>query len=132
MRLGAWAHERYLAGHRPILLPAQLAQHRIVTDLAQGEIARGFAQMSVPLPPEQIVFRSDDLLAQWGAVRAGLGIGFVSHYLASTDAQVKPVLPELPIPSIPMWLVAHREVRSVARVRAVFDWLAEALPLALK
>jgi DNA-binding transcriptional LysR family regulator len=33
----------------------------------------------------------------------------------------------LPIPGIPMWLVAHREVRTNARVKAVFDWLAQAL-----
>jgi DNA-binding transcriptional LysR family regulator len=103
----------------------------LITDLANGEVARGFALMGVPLPTDQVVFRSDDLLAQWGAVRAGLGIGFVSHYLASTDAHVKPILPDLPIPGIPMWLVAHREVRSVARMRAVFDWLGETLPGAL-
>ncbi len=131
VRLGVWAHERYLAAHPILLTPQQLVQHRLITDLNVGDIARGFARMGVPLPHEQIVFRSDDFLAQWGAVRAGLGIGFVSNYLARTDPQVKAVLPDLPIPGIPMWLVAHREVRSVARVRAVFDWLGDALPAAL-
>jgi DNA-binding transcriptional LysR family regulator len=105
-----------------------LRQHRLISDRQSGEIARGFAALGVPFPEQNVVFRSDDFLAQWGAVRAGLGIGFVSTYLAEADPDVVRLLPEVPIPGIPMWLVAHREVRTNARVKAVFDWLAVALP----
>jgi hypothetical protein len=38
------------------------------------------------------------------------------------------VLPSLKIPSMPCWLVAHREVRGSALVRRVFDFLAETIP----
>ena len=32
---------------------------------------------------------------------------------------------------LPMWLAVHREIRNSARIRAVFDFLAQALPAAL-
>ena len=66
---------------------------------------------------------------QWHAVRAGLGVGFIADYMARTDADVVPVLPGLlRIPSLPMWLAVHREIRTSQRIRSVFDFLAQALP----
>lgn len=41
------------------------------------------------------------------------------------------VLPTLSIPAQPIWLTVHREVRSKGRIRAVFDFLAQAVPQAL-
>ena len=51
----------------------------------------------------QFALRTDDFIAYWQAVRAGLGIGFVAHYMARTDPEVLPVLPALALPSLPIW-----------------------------
>jgi DNA-binding transcriptional LysR family regulator len=80
---------------------------------------------------EHFAFRSDDLIVVWQAVRGGLGIGFVSEHLIRTDPAVVPVLPKLMIEPIPVWLAVHKEVRTSTRIRAVYDFLAEALPGAL-
>ena len=77
---------------------------------------------------EAFAFRSDDLIAYWEAVRAGLGVGFVADYLARTDNQLVPLLPALKIPPIPIWLTVHREIRTSPRIRAVYDFLAAAIP----
>ena len=78
------------------------------------------------------MLRTDDFIVQWQAVRAGLGIGFLADYMARSDPDVRPVLAgALPIPALPMWLAVHREIRTNPRIRAVYDLLAEALPLAL-
>ena len=61
-------------------------------------------------------------------VRAGIGIGFLGSYMARVDPALQAVLPDLPIPPLPMWLAVHREVRGNARIRAVYDYLAQALP----
>jgi DNA-binding transcriptional LysR family regulator len=61
-------------------------------------------------------------------VRAGLGIGFVARYMLREDPDVLPLLPGLRLPALPVWLVVHREIRSVRRVRAVYDALARELP----
>jgi hypothetical protein len=32
------------------------------------------------------------------------------------------------LPALPMWLTVHREIRTNQRIRAVYDFLAKALP----
>jgi DNA-binding transcriptional LysR family regulator len=59
-------------------------------------------------------------------------VGFVADYVARQDAQVQRVLPELPIDPLNIWLVVHREIRHSKRIRAVYDFLAQALPAALR
>jgi len=62
-------------------------------------------------------------------VRAGLGIGFCADYLARSDPDVLPVLADqIRIPPLPMWLAVHREIRTSTRIRAVYYFMADALP----
>jgi DNA-binding transcriptional LysR family regulator len=44
---------------------------------------------------------------------------------------VQRVLPDLGIPPLPVWLTVHREIRSSARIRAVYDFLVHAIPAVL-
>jgi DNA-binding transcriptional LysR family regulator len=60
----------------------------------------------------------------WEALRAGLGIAFVAHYLAATDVKVKRVVPQLRIPELPVWLTTHREIHGNPLIRRVYDFLA--------
>ena len=68
--------------------------------------------------------RSDDLIAQWAAVKAGLGVGFMGDYLLRSEPSVQLLLPDLELPQFPMWLTVHRELQTSVRIRAVYDFLA--------
>jgi DNA-binding transcriptional LysR family regulator len=130
--LGAFAHRAYLAGHAPLRQPLDLLQHDLIGSDADTSILQGFAAMGYPATREMFALRSDDFIVQWQAVRAGLGVGFVANYMACTDPDVLPVLAEqLKVPPLPMWLAVHREIRSNPRIRAVFDFLADAMPSVL-
>jgi DNA-binding transcriptional LysR family regulator len=72
----------------------------------------------------RFAFRSDDLIAQWAAVKAGLGVGFMADYLLRAEPSVQALLPSLQLPQFPMWLTVHRELQTSARIRAVYDLLA--------
>jgi DNA-binding transcriptional LysR family regulator len=61
-------------------------------------------------------------------LRVGLGVGFVAAFQMREDPDVVRVLPDLPLPRPPVWLVVHREIRSSRRVRAMVDFLARELP----
>lgn len=126
--VSACAHRDYLARRGVPQRPADLLQHELVGNDKVQEIYHGFAALGHPVGPEQFALRTDDLIAYWAAVRAGLGIGFVASYLLRNDPDLVPVLPDLPIPSLPVWLVVHREIRSSRRMRAVLDFLARELP----
>ena len=126
--VSACAHRDYLARRGVPQQPADLLQHDLVGNDKVQEIYHGFAALGHPVGPEQFALRTDDLIAYWAAVRAGLGIGFVASYLLRNDPDLVPVLPDLPLPSLPVWLVVHREIRTSRRIRAVVDFLARELP----
>lgn len=127
--VGAYAHSSYLTRHGALRLPTDLLQHALIGNDADTSILRGFQAMGYAVGPENFALRTDDFIVQWQAVRAGLGIGFVADYMARTDPDVVRVLPGvLKIPDLPMWLAVHREIRTNRRIRAVYDFMAEALP----
>lgn len=128
----ACAHRAYLARAGTPTHPHELMQHRLLGFDSSEDIVRGFRAMGHAITREHFAFRTDDMLAYWQAVRAGLGIGFVAAYVRASDADVVPVLPGLALPSLPIWLTVHREIRSSPRIRAVYDFLAQAVPPALQ
>ena len=124
----ACAHRHYLVRSGVPQMPVDLLEHELVGNDRAQNISRGFAAMGRPVGAEQFALRTDDMMAYWAAVRAGLGIGFVAEYLLRDDPDVVAVLPDLPLPAIPVWLVVHREIRTSRRIRAVIDFLARELP----
>ena len=127
--IGAYANRSYLARRSPIRQAADLFKHDLIGSDADTAILNGIRAMGFPASKDMFAFRTDDFMAQWYAVRAGLGIGFMASYMARTDPDVVPVLPDaLHIPPLPMWLAVHREIRTNQRIRLVYDFLASALP----
>lgn len=129
--LGTYAHRDYLRRRGTPRQPADLMQHDVVGNDRQGDIARGFAAMGFPVERQQFALRTDDLIAYWQVVRSGLGIGFVADYMARTEPDLVTLLPMLKLPELPIWLTVHREIRTNQRIRAVYDFLAQAVPDAL-
>ncbi|MDP3762042.1 MAG: LysR family transcriptional regulator [Ramlibacter sp.] len=129
--LGTYAHRDYLRRRGTPREPADLLAHELIGHDKDEAVVRGFAAAGLPVRREAFAFRTDDLVAYWEAVRAGLGVGFVADYLARLDTQLVPLLPSLRIPPLPIWLTVHREIRTSRRIRAVYDFLAAAVPKAL-
>jgi DNA-binding transcriptional LysR family regulator len=130
--LGAYAHRDYLKRRGTPRKLTDLLQHELVGGDRDVAILQGFASFGHPVTPQAFAFRTDDLIAYWEAVRAGLGVGFVADFVARGDAGVVALpLPTLKIPPMPVWLTVHREIRTSRRIRAVYDFLAQAVPEAL-
>jgi DNA-binding transcriptional LysR family regulator len=129
--LGPYAHRDYLRRRGTPRQLEDLLAHDVIGGDRDDSVLRGFAAFGFPAGPEALSFRTDDLIAQWEAVRAGLGIGFIADYVARTDSQVVAVLPMLKVPALPVWLTVHREIRTSRRIRAVYDFLAQAVPQSL-
>jgi DNA-binding transcriptional LysR family regulator len=130
--LGAYAHERYLQRAGTPREPAELAHHTLIGYASDDQIERGFARMGLLLQREHFALRTDDQVAYGRMVAAGAGIGFIANYNAAQLPGVRRVLPQLPIPPLPCWLAVHREIRGSAVVRKVYDFLALAVPEALR
>lgn len=129
--LGFYARRDYLARvadktGAPVRID-RLGDYRWVGFDQSDQMIEGFRMMGQAVDRHFFAFRCDNQIVDLQAVRAGLGIGVVIQHLAAGFPELEPVLPELPLPVLPIWLTAHRELRSVPRIRLVFDFLAEAL-----
>jgi DNA-binding transcriptional LysR family regulator len=127
--LGVWAHRDYLARQAPVRGPQDLLALDLIGSDTDTNILRGFAALGFAATPAHFVLRTDDFVVQTRAAQAGLGVGFLADYTVRDDPAMVKLLPQqLRIPPLPMWLAVHREIRTNARIRAVYDFLAEALP----
>lgn len=127
----ACAHKKYLSRRGVPLEPLDLLDHELVGFDTDDTYIRGFKRFGQTVTREQFAFRTDDHIAAWQAIRAGLGIGFAARYMIEREADVQIVLPKLGVPPLPMWLTVHREIRASPRIRAAYDFLAEAIPEAI-
>ncbi len=126
--VGVYAHKSYLARFGTPQAPDDLLNHTLIGYDTDDVMIRGFANYGQSLGKEAFAIRSDDLIVQWQALCAACGIGFVADYMGKSQPDLVKILPMLKIPPLPMWLAVHREIRSNQRIRAVFDYLAKALP----
>lgn len=91
------------------------------------ELREHLERLGVHVTDESFPVVSDDQLVQWALARAGMGLAVMEESVGDADPCMERALPSCPPIPIPMWLATHREVRTSARVRAVFDHLVAAL-----
>jgi len=88
---------------------------------------RSARQMGVTYERSHFSFRSDDRLAQLAAIRHGWGIGVLWAPVGDADDGLVEVMQHVELPDVPLWVVAHRGVRTNPRVRIMFDSLCDYL-----
>ncbi|RWL80455.1 MAG: LysR family transcriptional regulator [Mesorhizobium sp.] len=107
--------------------PADLTDHALVGFDRSDEIIRGFTSFGIPVGRSHFRFRTDNQIVLWEAVRTGNGIGLGQEPLADRDPDLEKLLPDVPLPVLPVWLAMHRDVRTSMRIRRVADFLHEEL-----
>lgn len=122
LHVGLYATPELLAEQGVPETPEDLRRFSLIgPDRHAGEIEflreRGF-----DCSAEHTAIRTDDHLAQWAALRAGLGIGVCSRQLAERNGLMR-VLPGDVDFTVDVWIAMHPDMRRVQRVSAVFDGL---------
>lgn len=84
--------------------------------------------LSQAAPAKAFIYRTNSLLGQLAAAKAGIGIALLPCYLGDTE----PALVRLhsdPLAAIAdeLWIVTHAELKNATRVRAFFDQVGQAL-----
>jgi len=107
--------------------PEDLQQHDLIGFDRSDEMIRGLERFYPGMTRHAFRFRSDNHIVLWEAVRAGNGIGIGQLPLIRREPGLEVVLPDLPLPVLPVWLAMHRDVRASVRIRRVADFLHEEL-----
>lgn len=104
-----------------------LLNHDILGMDRDEAILRGFAAMGFAVGRNFFKFRSDNHLVLWEALKAGVGISFAQAPLVSREPELELILPDLPLPPLPVWLTVHRDIRHAPRIRLVHEYLTDGL-----
>ena len=128
--LGLFAARSYLDHAGIPTSIAEFKDHILIGYDRSDLMLRVMAELEIEIRREDFTFRIDNQVAYFEAIKAGVGIGAGQVELSESMGLVR-VLPEIPIPPLPVWLTAHQELRTSARVRCVFDFLADRLPASL-
>jgi DNA-binding transcriptional LysR family regulator len=83
--------------------------------------------LAARVPAERVVHRSNSILAIEEAARAGLGLALLPCYQGERAPNLVRVSDTIPEAMTPIWLLTHRDLRRVARVRVFLDFMAEAI-----
>jgi DNA-binding transcriptional LysR family regulator len=126
-RLRLFASRDYLAGYPAITSIDDLAHHDFVSyieDLIEMPELRFFDNT---IKNAHVVFRSTNVSAQFNAILEGLGLGLVHCFMAQRENRLQVVLPGQVSVERTYWLVVHEDLRHVARVDAVCQFLTRIL-----
>jgi DNA-binding transcriptional LysR family regulator len=79
-------------------------------------------------PDNAFAFRTNSLVNQLVAAKAGIGLALLPCYLGDTEPDLRRLLPE-PIVAVAgeLWIVTHADLKRTARVRAFFDLVGNGL-----
>ena len=122
-QLGLYATVDYLAAHGRITGLADLHEHTLI----------GYVDAVLDVPPLRILdelvpehraqIQTNNIAGQWLAAGAGLGVAALPVYVGDADRRLVRVLAETVTVNRTYWLVVPRDIRRLARVRAVVEIL---------
>ena len=127
VRVGMFASRAYVEKRGLPLNIEAFMTHDFVGYTGNDIIISGMRDMGLNVDRHFFKTRCDQQVVHWELVRAGCGIGFSQESVGRQDPDMVQVLPELPLPTLPVWLTAPEALRTNPRIRRVFDLLADAL-----
>lgn len=119
-----YASKDYLSG-RPT--DTSLADHHWVgpdESLGGMAIARW---MKAEVPSAQVRLRANSLMATLEAVKAGMGVSPLPAWLGDAESGLHRVRGPIPEMNSELWVLTHPDLRYVARIKAVMDYLKRSL-----
>ena len=127
-----YASDAYLARRGLPQGMEDLAGHDFVAMVEADEMVKAMAGYGVPFTRENLLIRSDNHLVHWELAKQGAAIGIVPDFLGRATPGMQRVLHDHGPVRYPVWLVAHRDLRTSRRVRLVWDTLERHLASVLK
>ena len=127
-RLGLFAAKTYLENHPPITRKEDLAGHDFVDYIEELLYDENLKFLSEFAPGLTARFRSSTVVGQKNAIMAGVGIGVLPYFMASTEPNLMPILPELSVERC-FWLQVNPDTRQLARVRTTIDFIVQQMKI---
>lgn len=126
-RFGFYATPGYLSGIGNPETVAEFSKARFIGFDNAERFIEPMAKIGLTLTEDSYPVMSANPLVQWAFVKEGMGIGMMSEIIGDAEPLVVRVLRDVAPFVVPLWLVAHRELKTSRKIRLVFDVLAAEL-----
>ncbi len=122
-RLFLYASKDYLAAHPKIARRSDLGEHRFIGYIDELLFAPELDYLPQVLPGLSAQIRSGNLIAQFQATLAGVGIAVLPRFMAHGHPGLAPVLPEEIQILRSFYLLMHADSKHFPQIRAVADYV---------
>lgn len=126
-RAAFYASEAYLAKSGQITTQEDWESANLILPGNTSDFLKAFQAIGLPVTPNSVAYESSSYLAMWEMVRQGLGVGILDARLADKERGIARATHDAVGIPFPIWLVAHRDILTNARLRFVFDFLVQEL-----
>ncbi len=106
--------------------PDALAAYAVIGWQTGGVPVKAAAWLAATVPESAVVYRTNSLINQMVAARAGLGLAVLPCYLAEPEPALRRVL-SLPEITTELWMITHKGLKDTARVRAFMEVVGEGI-----
>jgi DNA-binding transcriptional LysR family regulator len=93
-----------------------------IPDFIYSNELRYLSEIDPALIPQKC---STSINMQRSMCAEGLGFAILPHFMARNDPAIMHILPEGIAIRRSFWIVVHRDLRNVGRIKAVIDWLKQ-------
>ncbi|MCA0043034.1 LysR family transcriptional regulator [Celeribacter litoreus] len=123
-KIGDESVHLYAAKSYAAKLPDDITQADFIGYDTGPRLRQALSSIGLDVAAERFLAVSNSHLVVMDMIRAGLGVGIVPDRVAARDPSLVRV-GSYPALSHEMWAVAHRELRTSARIRVLFDALVQ-------
>ncbi|MDO1559216.1 LysR family transcriptional regulator [Brevundimonas sp. 2R-24] len=128
--LSLYAAPAYLSSAPPLETRADMSAHRFIGYIEELLYAPELDYMQAPDAEIRVAFKSSNLIAQLQACLAGAGLCVLPDFIGRAEPGLVKVLDGQVGLTRALWLVTHADMRGLARIRAVTEFIAEQVRLA--
>ena len=125
--LNVYGAKIYLARNEPIVCREDLLAHPFIGYIEDMIFAPGLDYLGDVHPGIKPRFQSSSIFAQLTATRNGLGLCVLPHFIARHQPDLQIVLPDEVDLLRNYWLIRHRDLSHIPRVRVVADYIVAAV-----
>ena len=123
-----YAAGHYLDAHEPIRCIADLHKHRFIGYPSDSNFREPMNDMMREIGiGTRPVFSSRNILVQAQATARGAGVALLPDYANQPGLGLRRILPDDVTSKVPLWLIVHKEMYSLPRIRAVAKAIVRAL-----
>ena len=113
--IGIYAATDYLDRRGRPRTTEEIWSHHLVGYDRSDLMLKGMRDFGVPAERDWFATRCDDQNIYHQLLRAGCGVGFAMCAVADRDPGLERLMPDFPLPTLPVWLAAHERLRHTPR-----------------